>query len=495
MSRTKILFTDWRDIQCGAVAWTTPAGERYGVGNPPEPQVAMRAERRFIPHGIRILAQPARKTEMITGWNGWGRVISDEGRYRSWYIEINRHSKLGSGSAAHLAPPSSVAICGVESHDGFHWGEPTRSEIKVPGQRGFDGMTFLIDPHAPAEQRYKFIYCAQFAEGMFELQFEAYLQQPSRYRDDRISAQRRFGMFAAVSPDGVSWTALPKPLMLHPSDTDTTVLWDEGLGKYVMYTRMFRNRRRWIGRAEADDFMDWGPVEPIIWPRLDDPPDYDFYLNGYSPYPELPEYQLMLPMLYHRYTERSEVRLYSSADGVAWNQIPGGAILTPGEPGAWDCEFIGTGKDLQPFGKDKIAIPYFGTTYPHKFPRWQAVWDAANMGWAWWPKDRLCALVADYEGEFWTTPIIPAGREIRLNFRTPMAGMIRVGIDGVAERSLEVCDPLIGDWMDKTVTWRGQSDIGASEGQPIVLHIQLRAAELFSVTFGDDTKVIKGTRS
>ena len=105
-------------------------------------------------------------------------------------------------------------------------------------------MTFLIDPHAPAEQRYKFIYCAQFAKGMFQPQLEAYLQQPSRYRDDRISTQRRFGMFAAVSPDGVSWTALSKPLMLHPSDTDTTVLWDEGLGKYVMYTRMFRSGRR-----------------------------------------------------------------------------------------------------------------------------------------------------------------------------------------------------------------------------------------------------------
>ena len=42
--------------------------------------------------------------------------------------------------------------------------------------------------------------------------------------------------------------------MLHPSDTDTTVLWDPALGKYVMFTRMFREDRRWIGRAEADDF-------------------------------------------------------------------------------------------------------------------------------------------------------------------------------------------------------------------------------------------------
>ncbi len=483
MPRKKILFTDWRDIQCGALAWTAPDGARYGVGNPPEPQVAMRATPRAIPHGIRLVAQPPRKTEAIEGWKGWGRIISDEGCYRSWYLEINGHSRLGTGSVAHAAPPTSVAICGVESTDGFHWSEPTRSEIKVPGQRGFDGMTFFIDPHAPAAQRYKFIYCAQFDEGMFQPQLEAYLRQPPRYRDARISSQRRFGMFAAVSPDGVNWTALPEPLMLHPSDTDTTVLWDDALNRYVMYTRMFRDGRRWVGRAEADDFMHWGPVEPIIWPRLDDPPDYDFYLNGYSRYPGLPEYQLMFPMVYHRYTERSDVRLYSSADGIAWNPLPGGPVLTPGEPGAWDCEFIGTGKDLQCFGEDKIAIPYSGTPHPHKYPRWQGVWDAANMGWAWWPKDRLCALVADYEGEFWTTPIVPAGREIRLNFRTPMAGEIRVGIEGVKGRSVDDCAPLIGDFLDKTVTWHGQSDIGVPDGQPIALHLTLRGAKLFSVAF------------
>lgn len=382
MTRKKILFTDWRDIQCGAVAWLTPEGKQYRVGNPPEPQVSMRAEPRFVPRGIRLQGQPARKAGPIENYKGWGRIIFDEDRYRTWYIEVNGHSKLGTGSAAHADSISSVAICGVESQDGFHWSKPTHGEINVPGQRGFDGMTFFVDSHAPEAQRYKFIYCAQFDEGMFQPQLAAYLNRSPRHRDARISIQRRFGMFASVSPGGVNWTASPEPFMLHPSDTDTTVLWDEVLQRYVMYTRMFRDGRRWIGRAEAEDFMDWGPVEPIIWPRLDDPPDYDFYLNGYSRYPELPEYQLMLPMLYHRYTERSEVRLYSSADGIAWNQIPGGKILTPGEPGAWDCEFIGTGKDLQPFGKDKVAIPYSGTIYPHKFPRWQAVFDAANMGWA-----------------------------------------------------------------------------------------------------------------
>ena len=483
MTRKKILFTDWRDIQCGAVAWLTAEGEHYRVGTPPGPQVPMRAEPRLVPRGIRLQAQPARKAGKMEGYRGWGRVIFDGELYRTWCIEVNGVSMLGSGSVAHTDTITSVAICGIESRDGFHWSEPTHSEINVPGQRGFDGMSFFIDPHAPESQRYKFIYCAQFEEGMFQSQLTEYFNRQPRHRDDRISGERRFGMFAAVSPDGINWTALPEPFMLHPSDTDTTVLWNETLERYVMYTRMMCNGRRWIGRAEAEDFMHWTPVIPIISPRLDDPPDYDFYLNGYSPYPELPEYQLMLPMLYHRYTERSEVRLYSSEDGIAWNQIPGGPILTPGELGEWDCEFIGTGKDLQPFGTDKIAIPYSGTIYPHKFPRWSPVFAAASMGWAWWQKDRLCAVTTDNEGEFWTIPMLPSGRQIRLNFRAPMAGTVEIGIEGVAGRAASDCDPLTGDWSDQVVTWNGESDINAPEGKSIVLHLKLRAAELFSVAF------------
>ncbi len=481
MQGKKMLFVDWRHMRCGALSWITPEGARYGVANPPEPQVAMHARTQGVPHGIRLVAQRAQKTQPVEDWKGWGRIIYDGGRYRSWYFEINGIAKLGSGSPAHARPPTSVVICAVESNDGFSWSGIGRCQISVPGQRGFDGVTFMVDPAAPPAQRYKFIYYAGFAEGMFQRHLEEYLARPEHIRDARISRERRHGMFAAVSPDGLNWTALPEPIMLHPSDTDTTVFWDEALGKYVMYTRMIRDERRWIGRAEAEDFAHWGPVQPLIWPRLDDPPDYDFYLNGYTRYPGLPHYQLMFPMVWHRYTERSEVRLYASADGIAWNQVPPGPVIEPGEPGQWDSEFIAGGKDLMPMGGDKVAIPYVATCYPHKYPRWPAVWDAWRTGWAWWPKDRVCAVLAEGEGEFWTTPVVPPGRQIRLNCKTPMAGEVRVGVEGVAGRSADDCDPITGDHTSAPVHWKGQADIGAPQGAPVSLHFRLRSAELFGV--------------
>lgn len=481
MSRKKLLFTDWRDFECGALAWRTEEGTRLGVGNPPGEPRPLHATTRGIPHGVRLEAQPARKLPVVSDWRGWGRIVYDEGCYYSWYFEINGHWKLGSGAAAHARPPESVVICRVESQDGIHWDEPQRCPVNVSGQSGFDGVTFFIDPVAPESERYKFVYCARFAAGMYEQEFGEYLALPAWHRDTRLTKEHSFGLFACASPDGLAWKPLPEPLMFHMSDTDTTVLWDDTLDRYVMYSRMYREARRWIGRAESEDFRHWTPVTPVVWPRLDDPPDYDFYLNGYTHYPDLPEYRLMFPMVWHRYTERSEIRLYSSADGVVWNQIPGGPVLTPGDPSEWDCEFLGCGKDLVPFGEDKVAIPYSGTCYPHKYPRWQPVWDAWQMAWATWPKDRICALKADHLGEFRTAPLTPAGRQLRLNCSTPLAGEVRVGLEGVEGRSADECDPVVGDHPSVAVSWKGNSDLGALAGKNVVLHFRLRMAKLFSI--------------
>jgi hypothetical protein len=156
-------------------------------------------------------------------------------------------------------------------------------------------------------------------------------------------------------------------------------------------------------------------------------------------------------------------------------------VLTPGVPGAWDSEFIAGGRDLVPFGPGRVAIPYIGTPYPHKYPRWPAVFDAWRMGWAWWPRDRLCAVRTDGEGSFWTFPVVPKGRGLKLNLRVPRGGEVRVGIEGTAGRTVEDCDPMHGDCPDRTVTWRGRSDIGAAEGQAVVLRIRMRVAELFAM--------------
>jgi len=108
----------------------------------------------------------------------------------------------------------------VDSEDGFRWTQPQRCAIDVPGLRDFDGVTFFIDPAAPETARYKLVYCASFPKDMYREEFEEYVRRPERYRDTRISPERRHGLFAAAAPDGVRWAAMPGLLFLHSSDTD-----------------------------------------------------------------------------------------------------------------------------------------------------------------------------------------------------------------------------------------------------------------------------------
>jgi len=247
-----------------------------------------------------------------------------------------------------------------------------------------------------------------------------------------------------------------------------------------MYTRLYWQERRWIGRAEAEDFRNWGPVQPLVWPSLDGPLSDDIYLNGRTEYPGLPDHHLMFPMVYHRYTQGSDVELYSSADGICWNRVPGGPVITPDLLGE-DIEFLGTGKDLVPLGDDRIGIPFGGTPFPHKYPRWPAVLQSHRRAWAWWPKGRLCAVTADQEGEFFTFPLRPAGRELKLNVRTRRAGEVRVGLVGVKGHSADDCDPIVGDDLGYPVRWSGRADVDVKEGDSVALRLKLRAAEVFGL--------------
>ena len=476
----KFLFMDFRHIQCGRLSWMTSQDEHYGVAHPPGEPVGMYARTATAPYGVRVSARRPEKTEPVESWPGWGRVIYDAGMYRNWHLRVDGNILQGTGSRSQADAPGLVEVCEGESSDGLEWNLKSRCPISVRGQSHFDGPTFFVDTEGPAEERYKMIWCAHPPKEVGERLYGEHMERPERYQDKRIAGtDRRYCLFTAVSPDGQSWKALPEPLMMHPSDTDTSFIYDTLIGRYVLYTRLYRQDRRWIGRAESEDFYHWGPIEPMLWPGLDEPLDYDIYLNAFSFYPGLPAYRVMFPMFYHRYSERSTVQMYASEDGQVWNRLPGGPILEPGEAGAWDSEFIQAGKDLMPFGKGRLAVPYIGTPFPHKYPRWPEVFAAQKTGWAWWPQDRLAAVEADREGEFWTLPFDDAGNEIHLNFRTTRAGEIRIGLQGVEGRSVRDCDPLQGDSSGQAVTWKGEA--GLRTKGPVVIHVWMRSAELFSL--------------
>ncbi|HQM50630.1 MAG TPA: hypothetical protein PLJ71_18225 [Candidatus Hydrogenedentes bacterium] len=474
----QFLFTDFRHIDPGDLNWLSPEGAALPVAGPPDPPVPAVASLGLVARGIRLVAQRAGKEGPVDGLPG--RVLHDGGLYRSWSLQTNYPAGGNLGSYSN-APAESLTVQYSESNDGYAWSGREVCRVPVQGVTGIDGDFVFIDPHGPAEERYKCIYNARVlsAPGALWSQYE---KVHPRHRDIRLSADYIYCLFGMTSPDGVNWTPIPEPLLIHKGDTDNTVYYDDWLGKYVLYTRLYSMQRRMVARAESDDFRHWTPVEPVVWPNLEDPPSYDVYTNGRTCYPGLPEHHLMFPFYYRRYTQTSEVHLLSSIDGSHWDRVPGGPVIEPGDPGDWDGEFIVAGKGLVPLGTDRIAIPYSGSTHPHKYPRWPGVISHA-AGWASWPSGRLSALVAGEEGEFCTFGVEVTGAELKVNANIRRAGELRVGLRGVEGRTAGDCDPLTGNETAHTITWRGSSSLGIEPGQRVCLHFRLRSAELFGFSW------------
>jgi hypothetical protein len=274
-------------------------------------------------------------------------------------------------------------------------------------------------------------------------------------------------------------------LVIHYSDTTNVVHYDAQLEKYVWYARCnwFYGRRS-IGRAETDDFRRWPGPEMLVWPSTDLHPSDDWYTNSKTTYPGAADHHLMFPALYHHADDTTELRIFSSPDGIIWSEVPGDPVLTPGPPGAWDGGCVFGGLDLIPLSGNRVALPYTGYLYPHKYPR-NSLTMRSRVAYAHWPEGRLGALEAPEAGSFTTLPLVFEGNSLSLNLQTKHAGHVLVEAADrqgrpLPGRSFDDADPITGDYLGRPVTWNGEPHLNKSPGQPVLLRFKLRAAKLFA---------------
>jgi hypothetical protein len=470
------LFTDHRLIDPSDLGWAGPDGKGLPLTDPPKPVVDAHAVPNNVPYGIRFVAQPARIDTVEGDPNVSGHVFEADGFYYSigHRADYPPGKDLGSYSTVE---PNGVWISASKSKDLQNWENLGESKLEVSGQTQMDGFAAFYDPHGLASERFKAVYMARPPEDKIPALWEAYQKVHPRYRDVRLDGGKTMTcIYGATSPNGIKWTAITEPLFVHKSDTDTTVCYNEWLGKYVMYTRLYPVRRRMIAICEADDFRHWGPVSPLVWPGLEEPASMDVYTNAYSTYPGMPEVHLMFPMFYHRYDQTSDIRMFSSIDGLHWSQVPGGPVLTRKTFNDFSIEYLVASKPLLPLPNNRVGFRYSASRYPHKYPRWKEGLKPGKGGWAWWEKGRLVAVTADEIGEFTTFPVPVMGRELRINARTPRGGTIKVGFSG---RKMDDCDPIVGDNLAHSVRWKGNADVGIEQGKTVSIKFHLRKAELF----------------
>ena len=293
------------------------------------------------------------------------------------------------------------------------------------------------------------------------------------------------GLFGAVSPDGLHWSALSEPPVAQVSDTHNVCEYDPVLDKYVAYCRNWYFRRRTIGRIIADEFRCFPLSEEVLWPDPAMEPFELWYSNGKTKMPGTVDYHVMFPMRWSIKDDSFDFHLWTSPDNLIWHRVPGGPVCAPGEPGDEDGGVVAPGLGMVELPDQRMGIPLYTSPVPHKHPRRPPM---GAIGWAWWPKGRLVALEAPVEGRFFLQPLKIKARHAVVNCKTAQAGSVRAQVLGpdnqpLPGRTFAESDWVSGDHLERTLTWKGQPDLGHAEEGPLILCFEMRCAQLFSVGF------------
>lgn len=518
-------FTSWKYVRPPRFAWATDASHEDAAG-PTAPHIPdgdaglpARFDPRDAPWGVKIRSMPAEKLHGAIPGRPLA-VLHDEGRYKIWY-----YFRPDADPAAPDAPRQFIAY--AESSDGIEWEKPELGLVehngnkrnnllfrsdREDGGRGVGGATVFIDPSS-TDERYKLIHSGRITAdewAAFERDWPGEAS-PTGYRLNVFGKPGSNAVFGAVSADGLNWRFLPEPLLIYHCDTQNTCYYDVDLQEYVAYIRMWqsapihspeaeRSRDSWtlagrrsIGRATSRDFRHFSKPEIVVAPGADMDPCHLWYTNCKTTLPGAPDQHVMFPWRWETDCDGGDCFLFSSADGWAWAQVPGGPALERGPNGAADGGFIIAGPHLMELPDGRWALPYDGYPVPHKYPSPEAAGRGLLPGvedihgLAVWPRGRIAALDCPKEGAFATVAFMPPGRRLRLNADIRPSGWIQVqvhalGRGDVAGRAAADTDRLLGDSLAHEVTWNGDPDIGAGD-DPVMFHFHLRHTRLYGIEF------------
>jgi len=407
-----------------------------------------------------------------------------------------------------------ASVCLATSHDGLHWERPVIGLYEYGGSkennivfrdtdnnaayRGVGETVVFFDPNGKAEERFKMI--------------------ASKGWPDPHTA----GLYCHTSPDGVHWTAGPRVLDICP-DTANQAAWDRQRGKYVAYIRIWDPLRK-VGRVETSDILKPWPYQSLgtdayfIWGQesvavpsrefpgafgydAEDPVPSDHYNLAAVEYPYAQHVYFAFPSAYMHFPEPPlgkygndgvlDIQMAVSRDGVTYDRVERAPYIPLGLAGEPDAlsNYMAVGM----LRKGDYLYQYYGAyAVTHGLPQAQQTMPAGCFCAV---RQRLDGFVsADAAwggGELVTPPIIFNGNRLVLNVDASAMGACRVGLldaagNDIPGLSVEACDILYGNAVNKLVTWNGTGDLAAWSGQPVRLRFMMRATKLYAFQFTSD---------
>lgn len=451
--------------------------------------------------GLRLHHPVPREVALVTDapWEGnmcaYVTVFQDDGMYRMYYKAW--HGDLSQGEMT----LSDIRIVYAESGDGIHWSRPylglfpfggsTRNNIVWVGEgeagKGIHGFAPFRDenPACPPETRYKAVGAAR--------------RSPD-------------GLHAMVSPDGIRWSMLcEEPIITKGAfDSQNLAFWDSVRGEYRAYVRDFRDGCRGILTATSGDFVHW--TDPV-WLEYPDVPEEQLYTNQVVPYRRAPHLFIGFPTRYverpwsdaiealpevdHRRLRSSVSERYGAAvtDGLFMSSRDGRTFRRWGEafvrPGLRPQDSWTYGDNYQSWGVVETEPDMPGAPPELSFYLTEGYWRGESTAFRRYTlrMDGFVSVEAPLSGgELVTRPLVFEGSRLTLNLSTSAAGSIRVELQEADGRpiegfSLDECTEVIGDEIERTVSWREGGDLARLAGRPVRVRFLMSDADLYALRF------------
>jgi len=402
---------------------------------------------------------------------GYFTVIKDDKKYRMYYRGLPKHQH----------GPQIEVTCYAESMNGITWTKPNLGLFEVRGT--FENNVILANSRA----------CHNFAPFLDT--------KPGVHTSERFKAlggSGTPGLIAFVSADGIRWKqARDAPVLTKGAfDSQNVAFWTESEGCYVCYFRTGKQGVRWVSRATSQDFLNWS--EPVEMSFGDVPPEH-LYTNQTHPYFRAPHIYIAFP-----------TRFMPSRRALTDDQME--TILTPDvyKNDCTDVVFMSTrggaryyrnfmeaylrpGLDLRNWtSRANYAVQNIVPTGPTEM----SLYVTQNLGYEsnhvrryTIRYDGFVSVKAPYAGgEMLTKPITFSGKELEINFATSAAGSVRLEITDEAGKPIEGyslgdCPEIIGDQIERLVSWKGGSDVSKLAGKVIRLKFAMKDADLYSLRF------------
>jgi len=431
-----------------------------------------------------ILHEPKDEGRVLLFDNSWegpfcayATIIKEGARYRLYYRGNPQAGKDGSAIET---------TCYAESDDGIHWEKPDLGIYEISGT--YNNNVILAN-NAPYSHNF-----SPFLDSKPGI--------PLKEKFKAVAGTGETGLAGFVSPDGIHWQKIKEESIFTKGlfDSQNVVFWSQNENCYVCYFRTWSGGGysgfRTVSRTTSKDFIQWtDPVEM----DFGDTPNEHLYTNQTHPYFRAPHIYIATAARFmpKRQVLTEEQALRLNVNPKYFNDCSDAVLITSRGGNRYDRTFmdgfIRPGIGLQNWVSRSnypvLNVVQTGPAEMSVYVNQDYAQPTAHIHRYSLRIDGFTSVHASYDGgEMITRPFRFTGDTLLLNFSTSAAGFIKVEIldlqgNTIQGYELENSKEVIGNEIEKAVSWQGNPDLKQLMNKPVRLRFVMKDADLYSLKF------------